>query len=84
MLKRAPHSAWPTLRLPRWDRLILPLPGARIVMVAGAPLSFRSPHARTEEATAYVAATLRRLTALAGEAAAAERGLRPKEALPWR
>lgn len=77
-------AAWPALRLPRWDRLILPLPGARIVMVTGAPLAFRSPHRRSEEATAYVAATLRRLTALAGEAATAEHGLRPKEALPWR
>jgi len=77
-------AAWPALRLPRWDRLILPLPGARIVMVTGAPLSFRSPRRRSEEATAYVAATLRRLTALAGEAANAEHGLRPKEALPWR
>jgi lysophospholipid acyltransferase (LPLAT)-like uncharacterized protein len=77
-------AAWPALRLPRWDRLILPLPGARIVMVTGAPLAFRSPSRRSDEATAYVAANLRRLTALAGEAASAEHGLRPKEALPWR
>jgi lysophospholipid acyltransferase (LPLAT)-like uncharacterized protein len=30
-------AAWPAVRVPRWDRLIVPLPGARVVFVVGKP-----------------------------------------------
>jgi lysophospholipid acyltransferase (LPLAT)-like uncharacterized protein len=30
-------AAWPAVRFPRWDRLIVPLPGARVVFVVGKP-----------------------------------------------
>lgn len=30
-------AAWPAVRVPRWDRLIVPLPGARVVLVVGKP-----------------------------------------------
>jgi lysophospholipid acyltransferase (LPLAT)-like uncharacterized protein len=44
-------AASPAIALPRWDRHLVPFPGARIVMAAGAPFSTdidpRSPEATT-------------------------------------
>jgi lysophospholipid acyltransferase (LPLAT)-like uncharacterized protein len=31
-------AAWPAVRVPRWDRMIVPLPGARVVFVVGKPI----------------------------------------------
>jgi lysophospholipid acyltransferase (LPLAT)-like uncharacterized protein len=31
-------GSWPALRLPRWDRQIIPLPGSRVRGVVGAPI----------------------------------------------
>ena len=31
-------AAWPSLRWPKWDRHVVPLPGARCALVAGEPL----------------------------------------------
>src|SRR5262245_34451911 len=50
-------SARPCLRLPRWDRLIVPLPGARVALVIGEALSF------THEDPAHaISGALERLT----------------------
>jgi lysophospholipid acyltransferase (LPLAT)-like uncharacterized protein len=31
-------AAWPAVRVPRWDRLIVPLPGSQVVAVVGRPI----------------------------------------------
>ena len=73
-------AASPALRLPRWDRLIVPLPGARIALVVGAALPKQiSPQSKTG-----LAATLHGLSERALAAVARERTLKPREALPWR
>lgn len=77
-------AASPSLRLPRWDRMLVPLPGARIAVAIGASLSLRSSHQYSGVAPASIAAALNILTGRAQDAARAEHGLRPKEALPWR
>jgi lysophospholipid acyltransferase (LPLAT)-like uncharacterized protein len=52
-------SAAPAFRLPRWDRLIVPLPNARIAVVIGAALGARQGEAQSF--TAEIPATLDRL-----------------------
>jgi lysophospholipid acyltransferase (LPLAT)-like uncharacterized protein len=76
-----PAGCWatPAFRLPRWDRLIVPLPRARIAMVLGAAL----PKQGSAEAIASLAATLRRLSARARADVTASPKLTPEEALPW-
>jgi lysophospholipid acyltransferase (LPLAT)-like uncharacterized protein len=74
-------AAWPAFRLPRWDRLLVPLPGARIAALIGAALPSRWP--RQDDAAAEIAATLHRLNAGARERVMAEPNLAPTEAQPW-
>ena len=50
------------LRLPRWDRLIVPLPGARNIVAVGAPWSFAEPHRRSSEGFTRLAAELHGLS----------------------
>jgi hypothetical protein len=77
-----PAGCWASLalRLPRWDRLIVPLPRARIAMVLGGAL----PKQKSAEAVTLVAATLHRLNERARAEVAARTKLTPEEALPWR
>ena len=72
--------ALPALRLPRWDRLIVPLPGARVALVIGACL----PKQKSAEAKGLLAATLHGLSERARAALSAEPKLAPQEAVPWR
>jgi lysophospholipid acyltransferase (LPLAT)-like uncharacterized protein len=53
-------AASPALRFPRWDRLLVPIPGARTAVVVGAPLIDVDP--RSAHAGARLAATLDRLS----------------------
>lgn len=73
-------GASPALRLPRWDRLILALPGARIALVVGAAL----PKQKSAEAKARLAATLHGLSERALAELTAKPKLAPTEAVPWR
>ena len=57
-------AASPAIALPRWDRHLVPLPGARIVMAVGAPIS-RDIDPRSPDATTHLQATIDRLTATA-------------------
>jgi lysophospholipid acyltransferase (LPLAT)-like uncharacterized protein len=73
-------GASPALRLPRWDRLILPLPGARIALAIGATL----PKQKSAEAKARLARTLHGLSERARAEVAPKPKLAPTEAVPWR
>jgi lysophospholipid acyltransferase (LPLAT)-like uncharacterized protein len=72
--------ASPALRLPRWDRLILPLPGARIALVVAAAL----PKQKSTQAKARLARTLQGLSERALAELTAKPKLAPTEAVPWR
>jgi lysophospholipid acyltransferase (LPLAT)-like uncharacterized protein len=76
-----PAGCWasPALRLPRWDRLIVPLPRARIAMALGSAL----PKQTSAEAIARLAATLQRLNEQARAEVTARPNLTPEEAVPW-
>jgi lysophospholipid acyltransferase (LPLAT)-like uncharacterized protein len=73
----------PNIRLPRWDRLIVPLPMARAAIAMGHPLPDWSGRQHTEATKASVAATLSRLTALADQSIVDETPLKFTEAKPW-
>jgi lysophospholipid acyltransferase (LPLAT)-like uncharacterized protein len=77
-----PAGCWasPALRLPRWDRLMVPLLRARIALVVGSAL----PKQKSDEAIERLAATLRRLSERARAEVMARPKLMPKEAVPWR
>jgi lysophospholipid acyltransferase (LPLAT)-like uncharacterized protein len=72
--------ASPALRLPRWDRLIVPLPGARFALAVGAAL----PKQKSAEAKARLARTLHGLSERARAELVAKPKLAPTEAVPWR
>jgi lysophospholipid acyltransferase (LPLAT)-like uncharacterized protein len=72
------------VRLPRWDRLIVPLPGARNIVAVGAPWSFAEPHRRSSEGFTRLAAELHGLSLYARAALRAEDVLRPTEVAPWK
>jgi lysophospholipid acyltransferase (LPLAT)-like uncharacterized protein len=72
------------LRLPRWDRLIVPLPGARNIVAVGAPWSFAEPNRRSSEGFTRLAAQLHGLSRYAHAALRAENVLRPTEVAPWK
>jgi lysophospholipid acyltransferase (LPLAT)-like uncharacterized protein len=73
-----------SLRLPRWDRLIIPLPGARNIVAVGAPWSFAEPDRRSSEGCTRLAAELHGLTRYARAALRADNILRPMEVAPWK
>jgi lysophospholipid acyltransferase (LPLAT)-like uncharacterized protein len=73
-------GASPALRLPRWDRLIVPLPGARIALAIGAAL----PKQKSAEAKTRLARTLYGLSERARAEVAPKPKLAPTEAVPWR
>lgn len=77
-----PVGCWasPALRLPRWDRLMVPLPRARIAIALGVALSRQ----RSADAITQLASTLHHLSERARTAASARPRLAPKEAVPWR
>lgn len=68
--------------LPRWDRLIVPLPGARTVLAVGAAWSFAHPERGLAHASDRLSGVLHDLTATARAALHVEPGLSPKEAAP--
>ena len=74
------------LRLPRWDRLIVPLPGASNIVAVGATLVVRSPgpDRRSSEGCTRLAAELHGLSRYARAALRAESVLRPMEVAPWK
>jgi lysophospholipid acyltransferase (LPLAT)-like uncharacterized protein len=74
-------AAWPALALPRWDRLLVPLPGARIALAFGSPLALGG--SRFEPHEARIAAALDGLAARAHLAVHSAQGLRATEAAPW-
>jgi lysophospholipid acyltransferase (LPLAT)-like uncharacterized protein len=57
-------AASPAIALPRWDRHLVPIPGARIAMVAGAHFS-TDIDPRSPEATTVLQTTIDRVTAKA-------------------
>jgi lysophospholipid acyltransferase (LPLAT)-like uncharacterized protein len=69
------------LRLPRWDRLIVPLPRARNIVAVGAPWPFAEPHRRSSEGFTRLADGLSRYARVALRA---ENFLRPTEVAPWK
>jgi lysophospholipid acyltransferase (LPLAT)-like uncharacterized protein len=71
--------AWPCLRLPRWDRLILPLPGGRTAIVMGAPLSLLCRRDPTGETTTRLGAELNRVNAVARLEITSNHGLKVTE-----
>jgi lysophospholipid acyltransferase (LPLAT)-like uncharacterized protein len=73
-----------SLRLPRWDRLIIPLPGARNSVCIGVPWSFAAPAQYTSDGFARLAAELHGLTRDARAALRAESVLGPMEVAPWK
>jgi lysophospholipid acyltransferase (LPLAT)-like uncharacterized protein len=73
-------AAFPAIRLPRWDRLIVPLPGARVAMAVGGAL----PRETSPEAKRRLAATLHALSSKARGVLASGGKLAPREAVPWR
>jgi lysophospholipid acyltransferase (LPLAT)-like uncharacterized protein len=73
-----------SLRLPRWDRLIIPLPGARNIVAVGGPWSFATPDRRSSEGCTRLAAELHGLTRYARAALRADNILRPMEVAPWK
>jgi len=77
-----PAGCWasPALRLPRWDRLMVPLPHARIAIALGAALTKQ----KSAEAIPRLAATLHRLNERARDEVIARPNLTPEEAVPWR
>ncbi len=72
-----------SLRLPRWDRLIVPLPGARTVVAIGAAWSFAKLEGGVTKAAEHLSGVLHDLSAGARAALWDERGLKPEEAAPW-
>ena len=68
----------------RWDRLIVPLPGARNIVAVGAPWSFAGPDRRSSEGCTSLAAELHGLSRYARAALSAENVLRPMEVAPWK
>lgn len=70
------------LRLPRWDRLIVPLPGAHAAAVAGAAWT-RAGALASAEALAALATELHSLTRRAQSALKTVPALARKEVLPW-
>jgi lysophospholipid acyltransferase (LPLAT)-like uncharacterized protein len=77
-------AAWPALRLPRWDRLIVPLPVSRVSLVIGPPLLFKRLAQKSGEAAANVATILHELTERANDIAQTARPLKHTETMPWR
>ena len=77
-----PAGCWasPALRLPRWDRLMVSLPRARIAIALGAALTKQ----KSAEAIPRLAATLHRLNERARDEVIARPNLTPEEAVPWR
>jgi lysophospholipid acyltransferase (LPLAT)-like uncharacterized protein len=77
-----PAGCWasPALRLPRWDRLMVPLPRARIAIALGAALTKQ----KSAEAIPRLAATLHRLNERARDEVIARPNLTPEEAVPSR
>jgi len=53
-------AAWPAIRWPKWDRHVLPLPGARVAAVYGAPWNV-AREANLDQATAILASKLEQL-----------------------
>jgi lysophospholipid acyltransferase (LPLAT)-like uncharacterized protein len=76
-------AASPSLRLPRWDKLIVPLPGARTVIVMGAAWSFAGIERGLGQASEHLSSVLHDLTLTARAAVQAVHGLKPEEASPW-
>jgi lysophospholipid acyltransferase (LPLAT)-like uncharacterized protein len=73
-----------SLRLPRWDRLIVPLPGARNIVAVGAPWSFAELDRRSSWGCTRLADELHGLSRYARAALSAENVLRPMEVAPWK
>ena len=77
-------AAFPSFRVPRWDRHLVPLPGSRVVTVFGAPLPIdddpRSPQARGRAQRLLNALNARADAALDQPPARAIRPLQPRRA----
>lgn len=58
-------SGWPRKRFRSWDRFVLPLPFARIVVVEGRPVGPPARGGGAEAATAMLEGEMRRVTAFA-------------------
>jgi hypothetical protein len=54
-------SSRPAFRLPRWDRLIVPLPRARVTVIIGEALASNTKRAEAQGLAAEIPATLDRL-----------------------
>jgi lysophospholipid acyltransferase (LPLAT)-like uncharacterized protein len=76
-------AARPAIRLPRWDRLLVPLPGARIAVRVGPRLQVAS---RPDEAAAgeRLRSELHAARDRAGTIVGARHANQAREGLPWR
>ncbi|MEZ4862760.1 MAG: hypothetical protein R3C14_15700 [Caldilineaceae bacterium] len=55
-------AASPSIRLPRWDRLVMPLPGAKVVHIFGQPIRLSRKMALEEQRLTAMQDTLNELT----------------------
>lgn len=77
-------AASSSFRLPRWDGLVIPLPGARTAITVGDAWSFRSGEDGRVAGLERLARDLHALTQRALATLRTEPALKPKEAARWR
>lgn len=75
-------AASPAFRLPRWDGLLVPFPGASTALAVGAPWAC-SAHCMRGEALDRLAQYLHRLTGRAQAALTGRPAFAQKEVVPW-
>ena len=76
-------AASPVFRLPRWDGLLVPLPGASTALAVGAPWACGSAHCLSGEGLHRLASHLHRLTARAQAALKMRPAFEEREVVPW-
>jgi lysophospholipid acyltransferase (LPLAT)-like uncharacterized protein len=76
-------AASPVFRLPRWDRLLVPLPGASTALAVGAPWTSDRHHDLGGDGLISLATHLHRLTGRAEAALKAKPAFAEKEVMPW-
>jgi hypothetical protein len=76
-------AASPVLNLPRWDRLLVPLPGACAALAVGAPWACDGAHRLSSEELDRLASHLHRLTRRAEAALKMRPAFAQREVVPW-
>jgi lysophospholipid acyltransferase (LPLAT)-like uncharacterized protein len=76
-------AAAPAFRLPRWDGLLVPLPGASTVLAVGAPWTCDGAHGLSGDGLDRLASHLHRLTGRAKAALKVRPAFAETEVMPW-